>query len=551
MSLTPLPYIGHSLTVLPHIIPLCNMEPHKLISKTPSSQPQSNTTYQNTNATNQNSNATQPNANQSSCIQFGIGESGTAPCGITSVGVRIACSQGGTAIYFSGEVVGGSKVAASDLEAFRQALQEKVNASVVLANSAIQVSATLVPKHGMPNQNGKVTRESAAKVAAALGADHRRAAGGSPRLHRMAEFMTMWGDPARDVTLPGTGKRTQTAKVHRLLPEAYTGWRLEELADPNFVPSEVGLPVMWTNPNGDQLPLTGRPHPSTTQTAKSDRGPTTNSWWPNGESPSQGSDHTGATAGPGVFAGAGTQSLIPVVSPMGYSNLGRTLGPDVNAFEPQPKAFDHFSDGTLTYMKHLNPNQRYQSLTGNLLTPTSVSEGNTFVPPFDPDSTHKANLPRQSRLPGPKFSNDPWNQIVPGAAPVSNIQDHRRSTQHFSSVNTGTPVRLVDPPAFRPWPDYVREFGASVVHSDQNPPTSSGHGSTLPSSSKSSKPTASKQSTGKRPVRPPVTLADSQSISHPYTGSSTHLAPSSRAVSGRRSSPHWVPRPEDKGKRRE
>jgi hypothetical protein len=158
-----------------------------LIPTVPTLQPHPSSIFQNTNTTYQNSNATQPNANQSSCIQFGIGESGTAPCGITSVGVRIACSQGGTAIYFSGEVVGGSKVAASDLEAFRQALQEKVNASIVLVNSAIQASATLVPKHGMPNQNGKVTRESAAKVAAALGADHRRAAGGSPRLHRMAE----------------------------------------------------------------------------------------------------------------------------------------------------------------------------------------------------------------------------------------------------------------------------------------------------------------------------------------------------------------------------
>ena len=62
MSLTPLPCTGHSLTVSPHIIPLCNMEPHNLIPKTPSSQPHFNATYQNTIATCQNSNATQPNA---------------------------------------------------------------------------------------------------------------------------------------------------------------------------------------------------------------------------------------------------------------------------------------------------------------------------------------------------------------------------------------------------------------------------------------------------------------------------------------------------------
>jgi len=172
------------------------MEIHKLISETPSSQSHSDATYQNTNAAYQNSNATQPNANQSGCIQFGIGKSGTAPCGIHSVGVRIGCSQGDQAIYYSREVVGGSKVAPGDVEAFRQALQEKVNESRVLANSAVHASKTLTPRHGRPNRNGKVTRETAAKVAAALGEDHRRAADESIGLHRMAEFMTMWGDPS-------------------------------------------------------------------------------------------------------------------------------------------------------------------------------------------------------------------------------------------------------------------------------------------------------------------------------------------------------------------
>lgn len=521
-----------------------------LIPTVPTLQPHPSSTFQNTNTTYQNSNATQPNANQSSWIQFGRGVPGSSLCGPNTIGVRIGCLQEADGLNYIGEVNGGKEVGDGDLEAFRRGFERSVNDSPLLANSAIQASKILAPRRGLLNQDPKVTLASAAKVAAALSENHRNAPVGSICHNQMAEFMTMWVDAATDVTRQGSGTRSQTGRSHRLTAGACTGWTLKELADPNLVLPEVGLPVWWKNPNGDKISLTNRSYLSNTNIANSDQGPTTNTWLPDGQLPSQGSNHTGPTAGPGLFAGAGTPSLVPVVSPMGSSNLGRTLGPDVNAFEPQPNAFDHFSDGTLTYMKHLNPNQRYQSLTGNLLTPTSVSEGNTFVPPFDPDSTHKAYLPRQSRLPGPTFSNDPWNQIVPGTAPVSNIQDHRRSTQHFSSVNTGTPVRLVDPPGFRPWPDYVREFGASGAYSDQNPPTSSGHGSTLPSSSKSSKPTASKHSMGKRPVPPPVPLADSRPISHSFTESSTHLAPSSRAESDGRSSPNsGAPRP-GKGKER-
>jgi len=374
---------------------------------------------QSTNPTYQIDNAPQPYANQPRRIQFSIGESGSAPCGTTSIGVRIGCSQGDK-ICFSGEVVGGKKVSSDDVEAFRKALEDKVKASSILANSALQASTNLAPRRGMSNQSGKVTLASAAKVAAALGADYGRTAGefiGSG-LHHIAEFMTKWGDPAMDETLAGTRTRSQMARSHRLLPDAPLGRNLDELADPNFVPPEVGLPVVWVNPNGDQLPLVGRPHPSTTQTANCDPGPTTYNWSPYGQPPSQRVDRTGATTGTRVFAGAGTQYLMPQGGslPEGSSNLGRYSGLAVDAFKPVSNAFDHFGSGTLTYMDHIAPNQEYRSLTGNLSLATSVSDENTYVPQSNSDSTPAAFIQSQTTQYRSPVSRDPWNNA---AAPMS------------------------------------------------------------------------------------------------------------------------------------
>jgi hypothetical protein len=503
---------------------------------------------QNTNGTYQNSNATQPNASQSSWIQFGRGLPGSSPCGPNTTGVRIGCSQDADGIYYSGEVVGGRRVTEDHLEAFRRGFERSVNHSPLLANSAIQASEILAPRRGMLNQDPKVTLASAGKVAAALSANHQNAPDGSICENQMAEFMTMWVDAVTGSILQGSGTRSQTGRTHRLTGNACIGWTLKELADPNFVPPVVGLPVRWRNPNGDEISLTNCSHMSNTHTSDGDQDPTLNNWSADRQLPRQRNDHTGATAGPGVFAGAGTQSLVPVVSPMRYSNLWRTLGPDMNAFEPQPYAVDHFKARTLEYMGHLSPEQRYQTLTGILSSPPSVSDGNTFVPqvgsnsaPFLPHETTQYRYPA---------SHDPWNDPATGAAPVSNIQDQRRSPQTLSSVNTGTPGRLVDPPVSRPGPDYAKQFGPSGMHSGQYSSTFPGHGSTHPSSSKSSKPPAFKQSMRKRPARPAVPFADRRPISHPYTGSSTHLAPSSRAGSDGRASPNRVPRPEDKGKGR-
>jgi hypothetical protein len=501
-------------------------------------------TSQESNAAYPNSNATQPNVSQSSLIQFGIGEPGSAPCGNTTIGIRIGCSHGDTAIHFSGEVVGGSKVVPGDVDDFRRALQKEVNESSVLANSALRASTILAPKHGMSNKSGQVTLASAAKVAAALGADHRRTAKESIGLHHNAEFMTMWGDAATDVTLAGTRKRSQMARTHRVLPDAPIGRTLDELADPNFVPPEVGLPVMWTNPNGHQISLTKRSYLATRHRGNPDQGLTTSSWSPDGRLPSQPGDGTGATTGTRIFAGAGTRYSIPQggLLPEGSSNLGQDLCSAVNAFGPVPNAVDHFRIGTLTNHFGLSPG--YQSLTSNLSPPAPVSDGNTFVPQVDPNFISQTFLPIQGSQHNSPVYTRPWGTSATGMPSAADTQDQARSNRPSLSANTGTPFRFVDSGTIVLGAKKAKEIGTSGLQSGQ-------FLSTAPSGSKSRKPTTSNRSTASRIARPPVPIfRDSQPTSYPDTESSTHIAPSSRAGPDGRASPNRVLGPEDKGKGR-
>jgi hypothetical protein len=249
--------------------------------------------------------------------------------------------------------------------------------------------------------------------------------------------MTMYGDSDKDQSLQGSEPRDHAGEIHYLKPSVCTGRTFKELADPNFVLPEVGLPVWWRNPDGNKLLLTNRPYLSNTNTANSDQDSTTNNWSPNGQLHNQRDHHTGAITGPGVFAGAGTQSLVSqqVESSMGSSNLGQTLVPVVYPVELQPNAFDHYQARTLTSLPDPSSRYKYQSPTGTLDLPTSVSDGNTFVPQVGPNSapflSHQITHHRS-----------PVSHAVTGPVPVSNIEDQRRSPQTFSSVNTRTPVRL-------------------------------------------------------------------------------------------------------------
>jgi hypothetical protein len=157
---------------------------------------------------------------------------------------------------------------------------------------------------------------------------HFFALAGSICQNQMAEFKTMWGNAATGATLQGSGTRSQTGRTHRLTASACAGWTFKELADSSFVLPEVGLPVWWRDSNGDKISLTNRSCPSNTHTSNGDQGSKTNNWSPDGQLPSQSNDHTGVPVGPGVFAGAGTQSLLSqqVILPTGSSNLRQTLG---------------------------------------------------------------------------------------------------------------------------------------------------------------------------------------------------------------------------------
>jgi hypothetical protein len=161
-------------------------------------------------------------------------------------------------------------------------------------------------------------------------------------------------------------------------------------------------------------------------------------------------------------------------------------------------------------MNHLVPEQRYRTLTGSLIPPTSVIDGNTLARQVNPNSTPEASLPGQTTQYGFPVSHDPWNDRVTGPAPVSSIEDQRRSPQTISSVNTG-----------------------------------------IPSSGPTGEPTASKQSMGDRPVRPPVPLFALDPVaSHPYSGATTALAPSDQESSDERHAPNPRSRRPGKGEAR-
>jgi hypothetical protein len=151
------------------------MEPHKnpsLILSRPSPPLHPYATHQSSNAIYQKPNATQSNINQSSRIQFDRGVSGSSPCGMNAVGVRIGCSLDPKGIYFSGQVVGGKRVTVFDVEDFHIGFENTVNGTSVLADSAVQAFINLAPSHGVLNQHPQATLDCSAKVAAALRESH-------------------------------------------------------------------------------------------------------------------------------------------------------------------------------------------------------------------------------------------------------------------------------------------------------------------------------------------------------------------------------------------
>jgi hypothetical protein len=257
--------------------------------------------------------------------------------------------------------------------------------------------------------------------------------------------------------------------------------------------------------------------------------------------PSQPGDRTDATAGPGIFAGAGTQSLLSqqVILPTGSSNLGQTLAPTIRPVQPEPNAVDHFRMGTVT--NNFDPNQRYRTLTGNLSPPISESVGNTFVPQVDPNYTPQTLLPSQPSQHSFLVPTDLWNSSVTGVASAADTQDQPRSTRPSLSANTGNPVRPIDSGTGAKNVKEIEHSGLQFHH----------YHPTVPSGSKSRKPTTSNRSTASRTARPPVPMfRDSQPTSYPDTESSTHLAPSSRAGSDGRSSPNSGAPRRGKGKER-
>ena len=197
-----------------------------LILSCPSPQSRPYATLQSSKNTDQNSNATQSFANQSSRIQFDRGASGGAFCGSNPhcIGVRIGCSQEVDGVYFSGQVVDGGRVTNGDMERFRKGFEISVNASPILANSAIKASTKMVLTRDMVDQDPSATLSCAAKVAAALSENHRKAPADSVCQDQAATFKTMYvGCSVRDKILQGGETKNEMGAIHLLKSKDYNG----------------------------------------------------------------------------------------------------------------------------------------------------------------------------------------------------------------------------------------------------------------------------------------------------------------------------------------
>jgi len=327
----PLQYINtshYSVITLPHITYSHTMESHNNPSLIlPASTLQYHryaTSDQSTNTTYQKSDTTRSNTDHASRIKFDLEKSGTDACEETTVGAKILCSQRLDGIYFSGKVVGGARVAPSDVEAFRDTFENTVNASTVLSDSAIQVS-TESPTQEMSIQD--VTLASANKVAWALGENYRKATNDSFIPQPSAAKISLWGDTALDKTLAGTGATHQTAEDNRLQRSAYTERGLDDLADPTVVRPEVAPPVWWINPDGQSLLLKKHAHLSTRHTANIDLVPTPKDQSYDKKTPSQSGDRKYATAKHNVLAGSQALTSTQSILPLGPLHMGQTLGP--------------------------------------------------------------------------------------------------------------------------------------------------------------------------------------------------------------------------------
>jgi len=143
------------------------------------------------------------------------------------------------------------------------------------------------------------------------------------------------------------------------------------------------------NPNGDELSLTGRPRPSTTQTANNDQDLTVNNRASDSRPPSQRGDRSRSTVEPNAFTGS--QFLTPQQSlpPLGAVNLRQTLDFIPNSFTPTVNPVNHFESGALNHIPaidHFDDQQSHQRTTGNLPWPTAVSYGDTFARQRNPTS---------------------------------------------------------------------------------------------------------------------------------------------------------------------
>ena len=483
--------------------------------------------HQNTNTTYQKSDT----PIHASRIKFDLEKSGTDSCEVTTVGAKILCSQRLDGIYFSGKVIGGARVAPSDVEAFRDTFENTVNASTVLSDSAIQVS-TEAPTQEMSIQDA--TLASANKVAWALGENYRKATNGLSIPLPSAAQISLWGDTAMDKTLPGTGTTHQTAGNNRLQRSAYTERGLDDLADPTVVRPEVAPPVWWINPDGQSLLLTKRAYLSTRHTANIDLVPTPKDQSYDKRTPSQSGDRKYATAKHNVFAGSQALTSTQSILPLGPLHMGQTLGPHAKFFGTQVKPFDHFKAKQLDQTKYFNhclEDPSLQNMKGNLPRALATSDGIISARQLDRDSTLDAFGRAQRRQSSTSLNTEHSHSSVPQAVSPTATQKWPRSTGIWRSANTAT----LDPTTIGT--SVTSPIGGDGIQPGQHRFPVPRAIAPRPASSKGSTPTNRPQSLGTRIPLPPVPLfADSQPDSS--TGPTTSLATSPQARSDGRSWPN-------------